>query len=166
MSRPNRLRTAWHAAIAIVLAGCATPRLSDSRSGAGCTLPAAGGDFEPFTAFLAAFNSRDLAAFGQAFAPEASFFPDLREPAHLVDGRDRIVALFAPGFRELPPSFVLKPTAARWRAIGGTVLVTFELAFPYAVGRRTIVFRCDDARWRIAHLHASSVELPAPGTGR
>jgi hypothetical protein len=43
----------------------------------------------------------------------------------------------------------------------GIVLATFELRNAERLSRRTVVFRREGDTWRIVHLHASNVAMPA-----
>jgi ketosteroid isomerase-like protein len=149
----------------LLLFACATPRSPGTVSVAGCEPPKAGADFAPFAAFVASFNARDAAGFERAFAEDATFFFDLDDPATRVEGRDGIMAVFRPHFAQPMErrSFVLKPVAVRSQPVGGAVLVSFQVEFPQAIMRRSVVFRCDRDAWRIVHLHASSKERAPAG---
>lgn len=124
-----------------------------------------------FRSYIAAFNSRDFAAFTSTFAEDISVFFDRPLSPERRDGRTAVEAVFRPGFAyfhpadgrpapSLPPPLV--PTAVRVQEYGDFAIVTFLAGLPDDLARRTVVLRRGKLEgWRVVHIHASSVELPA-----
>ena len=116
--------------------------------------------------FLAAFESLDLDAFMDCFAPSATaFFPE-PEPAHRHDGRPAIRDRFASVFATIrhaatagsPPYHRLEPEELGEQMIGGdTAVITFHLRDEARTARRTLVLRRGADGWQVVHLHASNV---------
>lgn len=114
-----------------------------------------------FEDFIAAFNERDLERFAGAYEDDATIFFDLDDPGARVSSRAAITEIFRPFF-EGRSSFMLRPTDVAVQRHGDIAVVTFHLRSERALARRTIVWRWAGDRWRVMHLHASSVE-PAGG---
>jgi ketosteroid isomerase-like protein len=124
------------------------------------------------TKFLRAFENLDWEAFRGSFADDVTvFFPDPEPPQRFI-GRPAVEAQFRKVFDGIrkdapsgPPFMRLEPHELRIIMLGpSAALVSFELRNPQRIGRRTIILRREDGRWRIAHLHASNEsteELPA-----
>lgn len=118
-------------------------------------------------AFLGAFNRLEWESFHVAFQPEATVFQPFREPFR-NEGREEVAAFFRSFFdqvraaRDGPPYLDIVPEDLRIDPLGEAAVVTFHLSGDTEVGRRTLVFGRDegDGTWRIAHLHASSLERP------
>lgn len=121
-------------------------------------------------AFLGAFNRLEWEPFHAAFQPDATVFQPFREPFRNED-REEIATFFGSFFdqvraaRDGPPYLDIVPEDLRIDPLGEAAVVTFHLRGETEVGRRTLVFGRDegDGPWRIAHLHASSLERPARG---
>lgn len=120
--------------------------------------------------FLSAFNRLDWEPFHGSFDPSATVFQPFGEPFR-NDGREEVAAFFRSFFdqvraaRDGPPYLEIEPEDLRIDPIGEAAVVTFHLPGEEQVGRRTLVFGRDvpDAPWRIAHLHASTLERPGAG---
>ena len=120
--------------------------------------------------FLTAFNRLDWEAFHSSFDPSATVFQPFGEPFR-NDGREEVAAFFRSFFdrvradRDGPPYLEIAPEDLRIDPIDEAAVVTFHLPGEEQVGRRTLVFGRDapDAPWRIAHLHASTLERPGAG---
>lgn len=144
MSRDDRRRPGLLLVALMVMTGCATaPPVEPS-----------------FEDFIAAFNERDLARFAGAYEEDATIFFDLADPGARVSGRAAIAEVFRPFF-EGRSSFMLRPTDIVVQRHGDVAVVTFHLRSEQALARRTIVWRHAGDRWRVMHLHASSVEPEA-----
>jgi ketosteroid isomerase-like protein len=112
--------------------------------------------------FLRAFADLDWDAFRAGFDHEATaFFPRGDCPAR-AEGREQVERVFRCEFEEArasgagPPYLDLRPQDLRIQEIGDTALVSFHLALPGALRRRTIIFRKRVDGWKILHLHASN----------
>jgi uncharacterized protein (TIGR02246 family) len=121
-----------------------------------------------FRRFLAAFEDLDWEAFRASFADDACvFFPSASTPDRFC-GRDAVEARFRRFFDSIrseaksgPPYQRLRPEGVRIDALGDDAsVVSFELTSEVRVARRTVVFRRNDGRWLIVHLHASNVPWP------
>lgn len=120
--------------------------------------------------FLTAFNRLDWEPFHGSFDPSATVFQPFGEPFR-NDGPEEVAAFFRGFFdrvraaRDGPPYLEIEPDDLRIDPIGEAAVVTFHLPGEEQVGRRTLVFGRDapDAPWRIAHLHASTLERPGAG---
>ncbi len=118
------------------------------------------------TAFIGAFNSLDWERFRALFADDATvFYPHLRAerattPAEVEEAWRRVFAgLRAHSGRTAPPYQDLQPCDPHIQWLGDAAVLTFHLAAPGRLGRRTLVWRRTADGWRIAHLHASSYPL-------
>jgi ketosteroid isomerase-like protein len=115
--------------------------------------------------FLTAFENLDWAAFRAAFSDSATVFHPAPEMAERVTGPRGIDSTFRAVFADIrahatggPPYQRLVPTDLRIQPLSpGLVLVTFQLRNAQRLARRTVIFRHEDAGWRILHLHASNV---------
>lgn len=115
--------------------------------------------------FLSAFENLDWGPFRAAFSDSATIFQPVPEMAALVTGPRGIDSTFHAVFANIrahatggPPYQRLAPTNLQIQPLApGVVLVTFELRNAERLARRTIVFRHEDAGWRIVHLHASNL---------
>ena len=117
------------------------------------------------TQFLTAFENLEWEPFRAAFSDSASVFHPAPDMAERVAGRPAIEATFARVFAELrnaapggPPYHRLDPRELEIRSLGPDVaLVTFQLHNSLRLARRTVIFRRENGRWRITHLHASNM---------
>ena len=155
-------------AMASGLTGCATAQP------AGAALPstvASQGEAEAAAAdFLSAFNAMDLERFRILFAEDASvFFPSAPFPLRRIEGRDEVLQWFGRFFesaRARTARLNIAPQDLRVQTYGRFAVATFHLGGNVNVGRRTLVLRRDRDRWRIVHLHASSVAEQPPATAQ
>lgn len=112
--------------------------------------------------FLRAFNDLDWESFRHHFEDGATVFHPLPNAPMRDDGREAFEASFGSFFdavraaQQGPPYLNIDPHELRIQLLGDVAVATFHL-WPEAptVGRRTVVLRVRDGRWRIAHLHAS-----------
>lgn len=122
--------------------------------------------------FLGAFNRLEWEPFHAAFSPDATVFQPFGEPFR-NEGRGEVAAFFRSFFdrvraaRDGPPYLDIVPEDLRIDPLGEAAVVTFHLSGETEVGRRTLVFGRDegDGSWRVAHLHASSLERPGKADG-
>lgn len=117
-------------------------------------------------AFLVPFSNQVVADFIDYFADDAvAFFPSVQFAAMRVEGKADIrrtfESVFKPG-RPLPPGGrpLIQPQDLKIQQFGDTAIVTFHLGSDTTLGRRTFVLRRLDSRWRIVHLHASTITAP------
>jgi ketosteroid isomerase-like protein len=119
--------------------------------------------------FLTAFDRLEWEPFHDAFSPSATAFLPFGAPARR-NGREEVAAFFRTFFDRVraagegPRYLELEPGDLRVDALGEGAVVTFHLPGEREVGRRTLVFDRDgpEGPWRIAHLHASSLERTEP----
>ncbi len=116
--------------------------------------------------FLTAFNQRNWAAFRATLADDITVIVDSPALPERRDGRaaaeEVFLRIFPPAGQQptrLPPP--LRPVNLLAQDFGDVVVVSFQLAAPDGVGRRTLVLHKTAAGWRVAHIHGSSVALPA-----
>jgi len=116
--------------------------------------------------FLTALNERNWTAFRATLADDITVILDSPAIPERRDGRaaaeEAFLRIFpAPGEHpaQLPPP--LKPLHLLAQDFGDVVVVSFELAAPNGVGRRTLVLHKTASGWRVAHIHGSSVVVPA-----
>jgi uncharacterized protein (TIGR02246 family) len=119
--------------------------------------------------FLHAFERLDLAAFAACFADDATAFFPQPEPPERFDGRLAIAAQFERVFAGIrasatagPPWHRLDAQDLAVQAVSDDVaIVSLHLRNASRLARRTLVLRRTGTGWRVAHLHASNVTLPA-----
>ena len=116
--------------------------------------------------FLVAFDHLDWERFRRCFAPDATvFFPWDRYPRR-AEGATEVEAEFNRFFDEVrtrasgPPYLNLVPHDMAIQVWQDVALVTFHLDRPPTIGRRSLVLQRQAQRWRIVHLHASSITVP------
>jgi len=106
----------------------------------------------------------DQARFDEFFAPDATmFFPGGgSNPKNRVEGRNAVLSAFHKFFKLLKEqgttSLDITAKDQRVQLYGDVAVVTFELDWGDAVGRRSIVLRKIGDEWRISHFHASTVD--------
>ena len=117
-------------------------------------------------AFLVPFSNQDVPAFIDYFADDAVvFFPAAQFGVMRVEGKDNIARAFAGVFkpgRPVPPGGrpLIQPQDLKVQQFGDTAVVTFHLGTDATRGRRSFVLRRIDSKWRIVHLHASTIAAP------
>lgn len=116
--------------------------------------------------FLHAFENLDLPRFVQCFSEDATVFFPIPEPPLRFDGRQAIQSQFQQVFAAIrqhsesstPPFHHLVPEHLQIQLLDDTTaLVTFQMAHPERVARRTLIFQKRGESWLIVHLHASNV---------
>ena len=120
--------------------------------------------------FLAAFRDLEWTPFLAAFAEDATVFFPFPEQPRLVVGKSAVAVVFESFFSTArrrqpagPPYLTLDPIDLRISVHGRTALVTFCLADPEVLCRRSLIMVRQDRMWRIYHLHASNVPGIANG---
>jgi ketosteroid isomerase-like protein len=121
-----------------------------------------------FQQFARAFENLDWEKFRTSFADDATVFFPRGVPAR-ADGRVQYEAKFKVVFEQLksgksgPPYHLIRPMDSETQLLGSDVaIITFHLEDrPGMLNRRTIVFCKRPDGWKIVHLHASEVSLPA-----
>ena len=117
-------------------------------------------------AFLIPFSNQNVAEFVEYFAEDATvFFPPARFPAARVEGKAAIASAFAAVFKQFglapatnrPP---IQPQDLKVQRFGDSAVVTFHLGSDAARGRRTFVLQRIDSKWKVVHLHASTITAP------
>ena len=125
--------------------------------------------------FISAFNALDETRFDGFWTEDATlFFPGLVPGVGggRIAGKADVLKTFHAFFAAVrkakgaPPYLNIRPQRLAVQAYGDTAIVTFELDGENAVGRRTLVMRRAAGRWRIAHMHASSQQLPKPAAAK
>lgn len=113
--------------------------------------------------FVEAFDYLEWDRFCGCFAEDATvYFPFDGKP-YLASGKSEVEAGFADVFERAksatsgPPYLQLEPLDESIRIYGDTAIVTFHLERPQGIGRRTIIFAKRHDRWKILHLHASTM---------
>ena len=139
---------------------------------------AAGDDPGPAAAverFVEALSRADLPALLDQLDENATMFAPFPEAPERIAGQKNIAALFESMFSGLresgqgPVYMNLVPRDVDTRLLGDTAVVTFHLGQvpqepldeAYSFSRRTLVLHREDGRWKVVHLHASSVIIPA-----
>ena len=116
--------------------------------------------------FLAAFANRDLPAFSEFFAEDATmFFPPSApgSPSRRVEGKTEIRRAFTELYdrlglgrttdRQIPPQDLLI------QHYDSFAVLTFHLGSDATRGRRSFVLRRTGSEWKVVHLHASDFPI-------
>jgi ketosteroid isomerase-like protein len=118
-------------------------------------------------AFIRAFDNLDWERFRGFFADDATvFYP--RGVASRAHGRAEFEADFQQVFKQIrgsrnqPPYMDLQPHDLHIQRFGDVAIATFHLEdLPGVLNRRTIVLHWVGDCWKIVHIHASEVPVPA-----
>jgi ketosteroid isomerase-like protein len=112
--------------------------------------------------FLRALSGLDLEALLDCFAPGATAFLPGEYHRTRLQGTSEIADAFATVFSRVRATGaaslsvdVQELSAQEW---GDAAVVTFHLRGEH-LSRRTLVFRRQEAGWRIVHLHASNTTI-------
>ena len=111
-------------------------------------------------AFLVPFSNQNVDEFIEYVADDATaFFPASRFATDRIEGKASIARTFAGVFKYDPTVSrpLIQPQDLKVQTFGDTAIVTFHLGSNTARGRRTFVLRRVDGKWKIVHLHASSI---------
>ncbi len=118
-------------------------------------------------AFIQAFDNLDWETFRASFADDATVFYPRAFPQR-ADGRLEYERNFRQVFEQIRagrtkgPYMDLQPRNLKIEIAGDVAIVTFHLDDrPGFVNRRTVILRKFTESWKIIHLHASEVSIPA-----
>jgi ketosteroid isomerase-like protein len=130
--------------------------------GQSSSVPSTGADVEEvMKSFLVPFSRQDIPGFIDYFADDAVvFFPSAAFAPIRIEGKDAIARTFARVFKPVPSASdrpLIQPQDLKVQHLGDSAIVTFHLGSDATRGRRTFVLRRDAGRWRIVHLHASTM---------
>lgn len=126
---------------------------------------------QALTVFLTAFDNLDWPAFRACFAPNASIFhpapPNLKRIDSPQEFERAWLGVFARikknSGRNAPPYMHLSPQDLKIELLSDdAALVTFHLVDGTTLSRRTIILKRISGSWKIVHLHASNLVMPAP----
>jgi ketosteroid isomerase-like protein len=119
------------------------------------------------TEFIHAFENLDWDSFRAAFDDDATVFYPRAFPER-ASGRAEFEKTFKIVFEQIRagkmalPYMHIEPRALAIQMFGDTAIATFHLSDRAGfVNRRTLVLHKTTAGWKIVHLHASEVALPA-----
>jgi ketosteroid isomerase-like protein len=118
--------------------------------------------------FVQAFDNLDWETFRLAFDDNATVFYPRAYPARAT-GRSEFEKAFKQVFeqirngRKVAPFMDIQPKDLNLQLFGNLAIATFHLDDrPGFLNRRTIVLNKTPTGWKIVHLHASEVAVPAP----
>lgn len=176
LRRPNGMRPALTrvrlALVAALLGTLASPPRLEGQAGrppgsalGGRARADSAAVADALSRFLTAFENLDWPPFRAAFSDSATVFHPAPEMAERVTGPRGIDSTFRAVFAGVrahasggPPYHRLVPGDLRIQPLSAAlVLVTFHLRNAERLARRTVIFRQEDAGWRILHLHASNI---------
>jgi ketosteroid isomerase-like protein len=117
---------------------------------------------QTMASFLAAFANRDLPAFSEFFAEDATmFFPPSAtgSPSRRVEGKTEIRRAFTEFYDRLglgrTTGRQIQPQGLLIQRYDSFAVVTFHLGSDSTRGRRSFVLRRTGSEWKVVHLHAS-----------
>lgn len=117
--------------------------------------------------FIHAFDNLDWDRFRAFFTDDATVFYPRAFPER-ANGRAEFEKTFARVFetiragRSKGPYMDLQPRELKIQMAGDTAIATFHLDDrPGFVNRRTLILHKEGSGWKIIHLHASEVLIPA-----
>ena len=116
--------------------------------------------------FIGAFNERDWKQLRACFADDITVMFDSPSFPERKNGRAAVEAMFRPLFPDSGATqganrFNLKPENVLIQDLGNVAVVSFHLRQAGEIARRTLILRKNKSSWEIAHIHASSFELPS-----
>lgn len=129
-------------ALLLLFAGCATATRPSPR--------------DVVDRFLTGLAANDAQVVMSTFAEDATVFFPMNDKPLLADGKEAIARVFNE-LLHYPPGPKLVPQDVRVTVEGHLALVTFQIANPNVVSRRTFVLREEGGRWLILHLHGSNI---------
>ena len=122
---------------------------------------------EVLAQFIHAFDNLDWEAFHTAFDDDATVFYPRAFPER-ASGRAEFEKMFKIVFEQIrggktaPPYMRIEPRGLMIQMFSDTAVATFHLDDrPGFLNRRTLVLHKSATGWKIVHLHASEVALPA-----
>jgi ketosteroid isomerase-like protein len=159
---------------AVGLASSVSACVQPLGSSAAATNPTrAAGSVEAAVAeFVQAFTTLDEARFDRAWTEDATLFFPMPVPGSggaRFTGKDNVLNVFHRFFASVrkgkpgPDYLNIKPEDVHVQDYGDTAIVTFHLTGDQGIARRTLLMRRDKGVWRVAHMHASNLSLPAAG---
>lgn len=117
--------------------------------------------------FVDAFSGLNWPVFDACFADDATaFFPPSAKFPYRANGKQEIENIFKIVFENArkrnpgSPHIEIQPREIKIQMLGTTAITSFLLTDPDLLGRRTIVWKKQQDKWLIVHLHASGVPLP------
>lgn len=123
--------------------------------------------------FLVAFANRDVPAFAEFIAGDATmFFPPSAHgaPSLRVQGKTEIARAFAELYARAGSTKTtgrqIQPQDLLVQQYDSFAVVTFHLGSDATRGRRSFVFRRTGSEWKIVHLHASDFPTGDLSPGR
>jgi len=116
--------------------------------------------------FTDAFTNCNWERFTECFADDATaFFPPSAKFPYRANNKIEIENIFKGVFenarkqKSKPPYIDIHPKDLKIQMSGSAAIVTFLLYDPDLLGRRTIVLKKDNDKWKIIHLHASGINI-------
>jgi hypothetical protein len=117
--------------------------------------------------FIESFENLDFDRFQTFFSTDVTvFFPPSAMINYRVEGKKNAMKVFKDFFVKVkqgksnPPYLDISPKKLKMTLMQDVAIVTFELEKSDAISRRTIVFRKENGKFLIFHLHASKMENP------
>lgn len=155
--------------LALVSAGAAGVAQTNSIQSRDKFSPAQTEVRDALAKFIHAFDNLNWEQFRSAFDDNATvFFPGLfTERAEGRAALDRDFKVFFQRIRtasgkKTAPYLDLRPKLLKIQVFNDVAVVTFHLeGRPGLLGRRTIVLLKTSAGWKIVHIHASEIAVPA-----
>jgi len=121
---------------------------------------------ETINQFVHAFSNLEWEKFTAFFADDATaFFPPSARFPYRANNKQEIEKIFKNVFEHAkenktsPPYIIIEPKDVKIQMAGSVAIVSFILNDPGMLGRRTIVWKKENERWLIIHLHASGVPV-------
>lgn len=116
------------------------------------------------TDFVTAFNNLDWATFRASFTDDVTIYSPFWNQASRIEGRQEVEAFWLTIFPEFEDpentrKLRISPRDIKIQLYGQTAIVTFHLGDGVnRISRRTLVMIKEMDNWKIAHLHASSID--------
>lgn len=121
---------------------------------------------ETINQFVHAFSNLEWEKFTNFFADDATaFFPPSAKFPIRANNKQEIENVFKNVFahakenKSTPPYIIIEPKDIKIQMAGSVAIVSFTLNDPGMLARRTIVWKKENERWLIIHLHASGVPV-------
>jgi hypothetical protein len=115
--------------------------------------------------FVVALENLDYEHFQTFFSNDVTvFFPPSAMINYRVEGKENVMKVFKEFFRKAkegksgPPYLDISPKKLKVTLIQDVAIITFELDDSNSLSRRTIIFRKENGKFLIVHLHASKME--------
>ena len=128
---------------------------------------------QPVHAFVSAMMNADTAALVAIFDDDATVFMPFDSVPRRLEGKEEIRAVFGRFFEQMrksqsgPPYMRLQPLDAKTQIYPDFAVITFHLGTvpgsdatsPSMFSRRTLIVHRVNGAWRVAHLHASNMQV-------